>query len=353
MATYTVKGLPWRSGLGKDVSDCKTSEEVLIKSGLNFNVEKCPIMAKMSYDSEKEQFISSTMGDFAYDGNIYRPCPNGYATYRTDKNVPLGIVKSKYEVVQNTDAFRFFDEAIGGVGGAVWDTAGYFGHGEKVFITAKLPITTTVNGDAIDNYLVFANSHDGSSSIFVMFTPIRCICTNCLNSALRNADAYIRIRHTESASSNLQKGIEVLKAAIQYAKTSEELYNSLTKIKMTDEQVMEYISTLYLSAEENFALKQYDEKNGYKKLVTKEWLALQRTKISTRKANIIASINDYYHNGIGQRHIIGTAWGAYNAITGYMSNVNNVDGQKRMDNLLWSSGNNKMLESLNKVLEYA
>ena len=157
------------------------------------------------------------MGDFSYKGNIYRDCPNGYATYRTDKNIPLGIVKSKYEVVQNIDAFNFIDNAIG-EGKALFQYAGCFGYGHKVFITAKLPITTTVGGDPIDNYLVFSTSHDGTSSIDILFTPVRVFCLNCLNAGIKEADAHIRIRHTRTAQDRLDFGAEMLRIAIKYAK---------------------------------------------------------------------------------------------------------------------------------------
>ena len=41
MSKYNINGLPWASGIGKDVSDCHTSQEVMEKAGLNFFVDKC------------------------------------------------------------------------------------------------------------------------------------------------------------------------------------------------------------------------------------------------------------------------------------------------------------------------
>ena len=37
MSRYTVNGAPW--AIGKDVSDCKSSAEVMHKAGLDFIVE--------------------------------------------------------------------------------------------------------------------------------------------------------------------------------------------------------------------------------------------------------------------------------------------------------------------------
>ena len=146
---YAAYGLPWGSKIGKDVTKCMTSSDVIHEAGLDWSVEKCDLVAKMPFSINGDNTVNETMGDFSYGGNIYRNCPNGYATYRTDKNIPLGIVKSKYEVIQNIDAFNFIDNAIG-EGKAKFQRAGCFGYGHKVFITAKLPITTTVGGDPID-----------------------------------------------------------------------------------------------------------------------------------------------------------------------------------------------------------
>lgn len=349
---YYAKGLPWASGIGTNVEGCQTTQEVMEKAGLNFSVSKCELVARMPFSINGNNEVSDTMGDFSHNGYIFRDCPNAYATYRTDKNIPLGLVKSKYEVVQNIDAFKFFDDAIG-FDKANWQYAGAFGYGHKVFITAKLAMGSTVGGDPIDNYLVFSNSHDGSSSINILFTPIRVFCTNCLASAFESASSYIRIRHTKSAGDRLERGAEVLRIACEHAKTANELYNSLVKINMSDEEVTKYLADLCLSDEEQAALYQYDEKNGYKKLLNSDYLTMESTGISTRKVNIIRSMRDYYFSGVAQERILGTAWGAFNAVTGYYSNVANLQGEKRMDSLLYGNANTVIRRALHEAYAHA
>ena len=351
MSRYVAAGLPWGSKIGHDVTDCATSKEVLEKAGLNFNVEKCELVARMPFSIGGDNSINETMGDFAYDGNIYRDCPNGYATYRTDKNIPLGIVKSKYEVVQNIDAFNFIDNAIG-EGKALFERAGCFGYGHKVFITAKLPITTTVGGEPIDNYLVFSTSHDGTSSIDILFTPVRVFCLNMLNAGIKEADAHIRIRHTRTAQERLDFGAEMLRIAMQYAQHSEDLYNSLLTIKMNDDQVRDYISRLALTPGEYAAVIAESKDYTIKKLFARDYMTMERVGVTTRKANILNNIFDYYQNGVAQEHIIGNAWGAYNAITGYYSNVKEQDAEKRMNNLVFGGDRLAMSKALNEVITF-
>lgn len=353
MDRYIQKGLPWSSGIGKKVIGCTTSHEVMEKANLDFIVKKCSLVAQMPFTlggNNEINSIDELNGTFARDGFIYRNLPEAYATYRTDKNIPLGLVKSKYEVVQNMDAFTFFDEAIG-PDKCEWQHAGYLGYGHKIFVSAKIKFTTEIslnNGmkDPIENYLVFTNSHDGSSSLTIMFTPVRVFCTNCLNSALDKADSYIRIRHTESAKDKLHQGAEVLRIACEKAKDAQQLYAALYTIKMKDEEVLQYLANLNLTDKEREALLNYDSELGYKKLIQRNYMTLEATGISVRKANMIQSMYEYYMDGIGQQQIAGTAWGAYNAVTGFYSNVANIEGEKRFESILYGTAQNVMQKSM-------
>lgn len=348
MSRYTVNGAPW--AIGTDVSDCKSSAEVMHKAGLDFIVDKCDLMARIPWGLKRNNVVNELAGEFTHDGYIYRELVGAYATYRADNSQPFGLVGNKYEVVQNTDAFRFFDDAIGD--GVRWDHAGLLNGGTKIYVSAKLPFDTMVGNDPVENYLVFSNSHDGTSAINIMFTPVRVFCTNKLNAALKNADAYISLRHTPNVKKQLENGAYILNVAKEFAKSTEEFYNSLLNIKMTDEQVMRYLADLQLTEKERQALLDFDSVNGYKKLMYRDYLTMERTGISMRKANQIASTLEYYFDGCGQKEIAGTAWGAYNAVTGFYSNVANLEGEKRVESLLYGGANSNMIKALNEATAF-
>lgn len=353
MSAYRSRGLAWGTNWTTDVSDCKSSAEVMEKASMNWDVDKCELVAEMPFRVNRDNSVAA--GEFSHDGYVYRRCPNAYGTFRTDNNIPLGIVKQKYEVVQNRDAFAFFDNAIKN-GDAIWDKAGWFGNGEKIVVTAKLPGTINgPEGSPIDKYLVFANSHDGSCSVNIMFTPIRIICTNLLNSALKSADSYIRIRHTISASRRLDYAGDIIASAIEQANSAEEIYKALGKANMSEDNVIDFLSRTILSEAEIEAIRDYshnDMKFGFKQLIERNYFFMEATNISMRKVNAFNKLYDYYYNGIGQKEILGTAWGAYNAVTGYYSNVVEMEGTKRMDSLVWGTANKAMNIALNRACEY-
>ena len=351
--SYKIKGKPWAYSGSIDVSQCFTSEEVMIKAGLDWEVSKCELVGKMpinvgnDFDADLDKINSiKERGGFIYGKDVYNLCENAFGTYRTDYNIPLGVVKSKYTPVQNKEAFTFFDSAIG-KNSARWQTAGFFGNGEKIFVSAKLPDNILVNGDPVENYLVFTNSHDGTSGVKILFTPIRIICQNTLNAAIRGASNYVTFRHTSNVHSKINIAQEILGITKVKIQETNEYYNFLNTIKVTDDQVVDYICKQVLTDEESFRLKDTGHHN--KELIYRSYGAMQDAKISTRKMNVINDIWDYYQGGIGQKEIAGTAWGAFNAISGYYSNIDNSEGTKRMDSLLYGDKSRKLESAVNNA----
>ena len=332
--SYYVKGEPFRFKGVTNVEDCKTAEEVMIKAGLNWDVAKCELVAKMPIHINNKE-----SNGFIFGSNNYVDCPNAYATYRTDYNIPLGIVKNRYTPVQNMDAFTFFNNAIG-KNRAIWQTAGFFGVGERVFVSAKLPKNILVNGDPVDNYLVFTTSHDGSSGVKILFTPIRVICENTLNAAIAGSNNYVSFRHTKSVHSNIDIASEILGICDKQIEFLKEQYNIMSKIKIDDNKAQEVFAKVILTKDELFKIKQTG--HTVNQIVMRNWKAINDTELSMKKVNVLSEINNYYFEGIGQKEILGTSWGVYNAITGYYSNVDNSEGSKRMDSLLYGDKSNKI-----------
>ena len=268
-------------------------------------------------------------------------------TYRIDKNIPLGIVKEKYTEVQNLDAFGFFDNAIG-KDKAIWQTAGFFGNGERIFVSAKLPDSIYVNGqDPVDNYLVFTTSHDGSSGVKILLTPIRVICENTLNAAIRSAQNYVSFRHTTSVHKNIDTAHEILGICQEKISFLGEQYEAMSKIKMTDKEVNEYFVNLILSESEKQAV--IDTGHTFEQLIAKNYYAIDDTNISMKKVNVLNNMRNYYELGPGQKQYLGTGWGAYNAVTGYYSNVDNAEGIKRFDKLVFGSQSIKIQNAGNLI----
>ena len=169
---------PWH-GLGTAVDHALTASEAIEAAGLDWLVEKREIFFKSRDDSGEEKYEQA----------------KGFATVRTDLNIPLGLVSDKYQPIQNHEAFNFIDTLVASRE-AKFHTAGALFDGEKVWILAKLPGHITVKGDdMVDKYLVLMNAHNGKSALRCFFSPIRVVCMNTLRQALASAETTVSIGH--------------------------------------------------------------------------------------------------------------------------------------------------------------
>jgi phage/plasmid-like protein (TIGR03299 family) len=174
---FYVREVPWH-GLGVSVDSAPTSEEALHNAGLDWMVEQKPIHLYCGIERQYEEI------------------PGYLANTRNTDNAVFGIVSKQYKIIQNTDAFDFTDALLGmGSGEITYETAGSLNGGRTVWLLARMPERIIV-GDSIQPYLVFTNSHDGKSSAKAFITPIRVVCNNTLNMAIRSADRMWSTTHT-------------------------------------------------------------------------------------------------------------------------------------------------------------
>jgi phage/plasmid-like protein (TIGR03299 family) len=325
-AFVSVKEIAWH-GLGKVVPNALTSEECIKEALLNYEVDKAEVFAKYV------EPINGKRGVLM---------PNDYITYRTDTGDAFSIVGKNYEVIQNWEAFKFFDRVVGEKR-AIFETAGSLGKGEVIFITAKLPEHFIVGGvDVIDQYLLLTMGHDGTSAITAKFTPIRVVCNNTLSAALNRGGNVFRIRHSSVARDRMKQAEQLLAITYKTSKETQEIYNHLTKIKITDETRDNYLLSMMLSDSEmaNLANSQFKWSNS--------------PDIATVKKNRILDLFEYNVRGAGQDLDIckGTAYGAYNALTGYIQNIKSYSSdEKKFSNIMLGVDGSLLTKALNKALE--
>lgn len=117
---FSVKEKAWH-GLGQIVEDYPTSAEAIRHAKLDYEVVKSPLYTKGSGIVETQNGIEIRSNELAV--------PDSFATVRTDNNTVLGVVGKDYQIVQNREAFSFFDAIVGGGDGILYETAGALGHG--------------------------------------------------------------------------------------------------------------------------------------------------------------------------------------------------------------------------------
>lgn len=214
---FSVREKPWH-GLGTIVAEAPSSSEALRLAGLDWEVEQQAIFTK-----------SGVVEGFK-------------ANVRSTDKKALGVVSDRYKIIQNKDAFAFTDKLLGA--GVRYETAGSLQGGKKIWLLATLPKEYIIAGERISPYLVFSNTHDGSGAVRVAITPIRVVCNNTLNLALNTATRSFSMVHTGDIGGKVNEAKQTLFMADQYMENLGREFERLRKVKVTDQQVKEYIELL-------------------------------------------------------------------------------------------------------------
>jgi phage/plasmid-like protein (TIGR03299 family) len=289
---------PWH-GLGEKLDKPATSAEAIKAAKLDWEVRKAPLYLK--------------------SGARYRVVNGNFAVVRTDERepIPLGIVGASYQLLQNREAFIWFDEIVG-QGAAIYHTAGVLGNGERVWILAKLPGEIRVKGDDVsEKFLLLSNSHDGESSVQLKFTPIRVVCQNTLTMAL-NSGRTVKISHNSSLKKRMEKAKENLGIITNRFQNIEKEFQRLAEIQMTGNRLAGYLSEVFpMPADEA------DE------------LAKKRVELARRDSQM------FFETGRGNNlaNIRGTLWAAYNGIAEFIDyGKTRRNRSQRLDNIWFGGG---------------
>jgi len=215
--------------------------------------------------------------------------------YTAGQKDVLSVVGSRYKTVQNEDLFSFADNLHDGNSDVYWESAGSLKNGRVVFGTMSIPRTIVLdpNGsnDETKLYLVVYTSHDGSVAVQSAITPVRVMCQNTLNLAMRKAKQSFKIRHTQTVDGKIAAAREALGLTFAYADEFEKQAQELFAVEVSDKKFSEIINKMYPKPEA-------DKKGSIKK-----W------------ENKVVMLDELYHNSPTNANIKGTAWGVVNALT--------------------------------------
>lgn len=246
VALYT--STPAWHGLGQvipgGISDVKS---VMKLGGIDFIVRTSPVEFRRNSTRDEH-------GGFHFPPDEQNVIfPDRFVTYRADTGAELGVVGSRYTVVQNYQMFGFLQDLVGlGENGnvqIVWESAGALEGGSRVFVAMRLPEDIVIDpqgiADVVRPYLVFLNSHDGSSPARALLTPWRPVCQNTERFALRDAKSSWTVRHTAGALNKISQAREALGLTVKYYKAWAADEEALARTAVTIDQVNKLIDGLW------------------------------------------------------------------------------------------------------------
>lgn len=325
---------PWHQ-LGQNVAeeDAKNIPTLIEKSGLGWKVEQKDMF---SHDGRN-------LGDWQKE------------VRRLDTNETIGTVGPNTEILQNHEAFEWFQPTVDS-GEVRLETAGSLQGGAKVWVMGRLnSVTEIVKGDEILHYVLLSNSHDGTQSVRVGFTPIRVVCQNTLAIAKSSKDSkLIKVRH----SKDVVKNINALRDVMNFAKASfeatEEQFKFLANKSINAKNLRDYIKIIL----------KVDEVDG--KIATRTENKIQEImEIHEKKTGMFAlaklqqiateNILENFEAGRGTDNAPsrGTWWTAYNAYTEYLSHAAGRSPQTRYDSLWFGTNFKANADALSLAVKMA
>lgn len=230
----------------------------------------------------------------------------GYSTIRTNpitgRPEVLGAhVSESYHPVQNEEQAEFLT-ALLDESGAYIETAGALRGGRQVFFCAKLPESMLIGGvDRLDLYVTAMNGHDGSMALRAIASPVRVVCANTQDAALRQAVQRFSIRHTKGAARAVQQAREALELSHRFNAAFEAEAERMIQETLTDGEFERITKGL---------LGEVEEKDSPR---------TKRTKIE--RLDVVRGL---FRTAETQAAVRGTRWAGYQAVTEYVDHFGAV-----------------------------
>lgn len=255
-------------------------------------------------------------------------------TVRMDTGAHLGIVSDSYRVVQNAEGFQFLDDLLKD-GVMKFESAGALRGGRTIWALARMPsVDTIAEGDDVNRYCLWLNSHDGTGAIHAIPTSVRVVCSNTAALAIRGQRG---IRHIGDMKAKLKQAHELLSQADQQFTGFREKGQVLANRKYGRLDAKQFINTLIPERDES----------GRSLSIRERKVDEVRKALRNERQNLPA--------------IKGTWWSLYNAVSeavdhgrfyGFRGNER-TRAENRMSSVLMGSGADFKKKALNLAYDMA
>ena len=262
----------------------------------------------------------------------YIDVPKKQAIVREDNNTVIGIVGTKYKVVQNMEVFNALDTLVDS-GDARYAAAGEFNGGANIWMVLELPRGISVANDPHAAFLLVKTSHDGSSSVVVKPIIERLFCANQVNGLISNSkkkynEYTYRMSHTTNQELSIADIRNITNLTYQAIDDYELTANRLLDIDFSREQAVNFFKKVW-------ALPSTVEDKPYDLLTRGERKQQTIAKDARAKAWSI------YSESETQENIRGTAFGAWHAVVEFADHYA-VGGPERLAAATLSGRNDRV-----------
>ena len=295
--------VPWH-GLGKRVLPDLTPEQMLIEASLDWEVVKTPLY-------------------YEYDEGEDLEVPDRFALIRKNDGAYMDTVGKNWKPLQNHEAFEFFHDFVM-QGGMEMHTAGSLQKGKIVWALAKIKDSySVVEGDEMEQYLLFVNPHKRGKAIEVRSTDVRVVCNNTMDFALESQSSRrIAVNHNSAWDEDYVK--EMLGLAHAASAKYKETAQFLASKTYAQPSLEDFIDQLF----PNTGASDERSKNAHRTL-------------------------DLVHEQPGSHFAEGSWWQAFNAVTRMTDHEMGRSADSRLTSAWFGQNRTRKAKALSSAVEYA
>ena len=305
--------------LGGKYVTANSAQGAASQAGLDWTVSLNPISANYVIPSE--------------DGgqhSLNLPIEDKWATVKTTpdgKPSVLGVVGSRYGVVQNDEMFSALDTLVDS-GEARYAAAGELNGGSQVYMVMELPKEVKIANDPHAAYLLARTSHDGSTALQITSVVERLFCTNQINSSFmkgkKGAGTY-SLRHTTNAKVDAEAVRRMVQVVYSDIEWYEGIAKSLMDVKMDDKEVKNFFDSVW-TLDAKILNSPYDMLSQGEKRA--------KTIATTARSTDMDIYQGMTHT---QNNIKGNAFGAFHAVVEWADWFSSKDETIRAERTLLGS----------------
>jgi phage/plasmid-like protein (TIGR03299 family) len=273
---------PWANGLGVQVDNKMTPEQMAKAASIDWTVSKRDIFYM---DKSKHSKIIKDRKVLVRDTDEY----------------PFTITGTNWKPVQNLEAVDFFKKFV--VSGHMsMEHMGSLGHGKFIWALAKINKSFSLGKeDEVTGYLLLMSPHVQGRAMVIQNLSMRGWCWNSLTRKLTaSGEGTFRMPHSIEFNDVTKKAAEAtLKIAVENFKTFQEEATLLSKTKVNEKQVEQFFCDVMKYDPKKAAAESAKEKTEPQEPRMLEQL---RQALEFSPGNQLPSAK-------------GTLWGAVNAVT--------------------------------------
>lgn len=316
-AAFAYAGQPGWHGLGEDVSDAQSIDEMKVKAHLNWRVIKTPVLFETPglLDPTKKRILRDSFH---------------HVMYRDDTGSVLDVCGPDYTPFQNDEILEFFREYLA-EGSMSLETAGSLKGGRIIWVLGKMNAGFTIMGkDYVEGYVLLMNPHQYGKGGVAKATFVRVVCWNTIQAALRDGIEGLKLWHTS----------EFNEARRQEAKKSLGIARERLDAFEQDANIMAQF---------------HPSKEDAVKLIAKIFKADEKAPLSDQTKTVQHLITLWDGQGVGAMlaSAEGTGWGLLNAVTQYIDHEYGRSQDSRIVNAWLGRGEQQKRAAHREILAAA